>query len=218
MEDIDKLKEIADQLRMPTGKKGEEMALMMQTTNANMTQHAVAHLHVGDGDTVLELGHGNADHITPLLKKYSGTTYHGLEISDLMQQAAQHNNQLFVDQGRAQFTVYDGQTIPYATETFHKILTVNTIYFWKDPLNLLQELHRVLKLNGLLAITFGLKQFMSTLPFTAFGFQLYDAEDIEKLALHVGFHIQAVEEEIESVKSKTGELVNRRFATVLLRK
>lgn len=135
-----------------------------------------------------------------------------------MQQAAQHNNQLFVDQGRAQFTVYDGQTIPYTTETFHKILTVNTIYFWKDPLNLLQELHRVLKQDGLLAITFGLKQFMSTLPFTAFGFQLYDAEEIEKLALHVGFHIQAVEEELESVKSKTGELVNRRFATVLLRK
>lgn len=218
MEDIDKLKEIANQLRQPSGKKGEEMALMMQATNANMTRHGLTHLHIADRDTILELGHGNADHIAPILNSYAGTSYYGLEISDLMQQAALASNTQLVAQGRAQFDLYEGKNIPFPSDMFHKILTVNTIYFWEEPVVLMRELYRVLKPDGLLAITFGLKQFMSTLPFTAFGFQLYEAIDIEKLALQAGFQLQMIVEEIESVKSKTGELVDRRFATVLLRK
>ena len=77
--------------------------------------------------------------------------------------------------------VYDGQNIPFGEQSFDKIFTVNTLYFWKEPNTFLEEIYRVLRNNGTFVLTFGHKDFMSNLPFTQYGFQLYHTEDVEKL-------------------------------------
>lgn len=214
----EELQAIASQLKHPTGEKGIEMGNMMNETNINMTYHSIQNLHITAGNTILELGHGNAGHVAFIFEQAENIKYYGLEMSELMFQEARQINRNFVSQKQAFFSIYDGNTIPFQEASFDKIFTVNTIYFWQEPEKLLSEIYRVLKPKGILCITFAEESFMKQLPFTQFEFELYSTEKAEELIAKSEFKIINKETLTEKVKSKTGELVDRAFTTLVLEK
>lgn len=214
----EELQAIASQLKHPTGEKGIEMANMMHETNINMTRHSVHNLNISVGNTILELGHGNAGHAAFIFEQAEKLKYYGLEMSELMFQEARQINRNFVSQKQAFFLVYDGNTIPFETAFFDKIFTVNTLYFWQKPEELLSEIYRVLKPNGNFCLTFAEEIFMKTLPFTQFEFELYSTEKALKLIEKTAFKVVYRETQTEKVKSKTGELVDRDFTMIVLKK
>jgi ubiquinone/menaquinone biosynthesis C-methylase UbiE len=214
----EELQAIAAQLKHPTGEKGIEMANMMHETNINMTRHSVQNLNISKENKILELGHGNAGHVEFLFEKDENLKYYGLEMSELMFQEARQINRNFVSQKQAFFSVYDGNVIPFEDEFFDKIFTVNTIYFWQQPEKLLLEIYRVLKPDGIFCITFAEESFMKTLPFTQYEFELYSTEKVEKLIQKTAFKITNKETLTEKVKTRTGELVDRQFTTIVLEK
>ena len=103
MADNEELKSIASQLRRPQGKKGIEMAEMMNGTNISMTFHSIDKLGVLDHNKILELGHGNCGHLAYLLNQRGGLAYYGLEVSELMHKEAQRINQAYIGTGQASF-------------------------------------------------------------------------------------------------------------------
>ncbi|MBZ4041681.1 class I SAM-dependent methyltransferase [Flavobacterium hibisci] len=214
----EELQAIASQLKHPTGEKGIEIANMMHETNINMTRHSIQNLNISSGNSILELGHGNAGHVEFLFEQAENLKYYGLEMSELMFQEARQINRNFVSQKQAFFSVYDGNIIPFDAASFDKIFTVNTIYFWQDPQKLLLEIYRVLKPNGNFCLTFAEESFMKTLPFTQFEFELYSTEKALKLIEKTVFRVVYTESQTEKVKSKTGELVDRAFTTIVLEK
>jgi len=214
----EELQAIASQLKHPTGEKGIEMGNMMNETNINMTRHSIQNLHIESGNTILELGHGNAGHVAFIFDQAENIKYYGLEMSELMFQEARQINRNFVSQKQAFFSIYDGTEIPFEDNLFNKVFTVNTIYFWQEPEKLLSEIYRVLQSKGILCITFAEESFMKQLPFTQFEFELYSTEKAEKLIEKTSFKIINKETLAEKVKSKTGELVDRAFTTLVLEK
>ncbi|MEZ0128367.1 class I SAM-dependent methyltransferase [Flavobacterium sp. LBUM151] len=214
----EELQAIAAQLKHPTGEKGIEMANMMHETNINMTRHSVQNLNISKENKILELGHGNAGHLEFVLEQAENLKYYGLEMSELMFQEARQINRNFVSQKQAFFSLYDGNIIPFEDTFFDKIFTVNTIYFWQEPEKLLSEIYRVLKPNGVFCITFAEESFMRTLPFTQYEFKLYSTEKVQKLVQKTLFKIVYKETLTEKVKTRTGELVDRDFTTIVLEK
>lgn len=212
----EELQAIASQLKHPSGEKGIEMGNMMNETNINMTKHSIQNLNISKENTILELGHGNGGHVEFLFEQADNLKYYGLEMSELMFQEARQTNRNFVSQKQAFFSLYDGNIIPFENESFDKIYTVNTIYFWQEPEKLLLEIYRVLKSNGNFCLTFAEEDFMKTLPFTQFEFKLYSTEKAEELIGKSSFKIVYKETRIEKIKSKTGELVDRAFTTIVL--
>jgi len=212
------LQAIASQLKNPTGEKGIEMANMMNETNINMTRHSIQNLNISKENKILELGHGNARHVEFLLEQAENLKYYGLEMSELMFQEARQINRNFVSQKQALFSLYDGNKIPFEEDSFDKIFTVNTIYFWQEPEKLLLEIYRVLRPNGNFCLTFAEEDFMKKLPFTQFEFELYSTEKAQQLIKKTPFKIVYTETQTEEVKSKTGELVDRGFTTLVLEK
>jgi SAM-dependent methyltransferase len=214
----EQLKSLASQLGNPTGDMGIEVGNMMQANNHRMTSETIEALALEAADTVLELGHGNGSHVPGILHAASGVHYTGLEISGAMHQQARLLNGNFITADQADFVLYNGQVIPFEAGSFSKIMTVNTIYFWNDPLSLLGELYRVLKPGGVLCVTFAQKDFMKTLPFTRFGFTLYDTPAVRRLALQAGFSKVGVIDQNEEVISKAGDRVSRDFSIARLTK
>lgn len=212
------LKELAKQLGNPEGEIGIEVANMMNATNIGMTKHSIKSLNLDKNDVVLEIGHGNCGHLSFLMKQAENLKYFGLEISELMQQEAIKSNKNYIMNNSAEFELYNGTKIPFDDESFDKIFTVNTLYFWQNPDLLLKEIYRVLKQNGILALTFADKSFMEKLPFTNFGFNLYSLKDAEELLQKNHFKILNSISQTEQVFSKTNEMVNRTFFTVLTEK
>jgi SAM-dependent methyltransferase len=209
---------LASQLKEPHGAKGTEMAAMMNETNIGMTLSSIRSLAIHDHEIVLELGPGNADHLKHILDQHTAVKYYGLETSDLMVREAKNINGHYIARAQATFLLYDGTTIPLEENYFDKIFTVNTLYFWSDPVALLSGLYKVLKPGGMLSITFAQKDFMAKLPFTRFGFELYTTEKAVTLIGQTPFTIVSTTSETEKVKSKTGELIDREYTTITVSK
>lgn len=215
MSNIEKLKQLAAQLAEPSAEKGLEIADMMNQTNIKMTRHAIENLHIQIAEQVLELGHANAGHLDELFEHHPTIGYTGLETSYSMYKEAQRKNQKWVESSQAQFIHYNGKDIPFAAESFNKIFSVNTIYFWTDIVYLLSCLKKILRSGGRIALTFASRNFMQSLPFTAYGFNLYETEEIEKLLMQTGFENIEIKLEKEYVVSKSGDPVERLFSTVI---
>jgi ubiquinone/menaquinone biosynthesis C-methylase UbiE len=214
----EELQAIASQLKHPTGEKGIEMANMMHETNINMTLSSIRNLNISQGDKILEIGHGNAAHLEYVMQQSTDLKYYGLEMSELMYGEARQINRNYVSQKQAFFSLYDGNIIPFSDTYFNKIFTVNTLYFWQEPAKFLLEIYRVLNNKGIFSLTFAQESFMKKLPFTEFEFELYNTEKVEKLISQTAFKIIKSETLTEKVKSKTGQLVDREFTTIVLEK
>ncbi|QLE02087.1 class I SAM-dependent methyltransferase [Galbibacter sp. BG1] len=210
------LKDIESQLRCPSGEKGVEMGEMMHESNLGMTLAAIKALFLKENDVVLELGHGNAKHVPALLEEYPYIKYYGLDISETMYiEAVKHTKSLG---SRVEFKMYEGDTLPFNDNSFNKIFTVNTIYFWESPVSMLTELFRVLKPDGLLSIVFAQKKFMEQLPFVQNAFKLYNNKLFEALVSKSAFEILEFQDLSEGLLTNTGDEVSRDFAVYVLKK
>ena len=177
----EQLRAIEQQLRCPSGDMGIEIGQRMNNTNKAMIDNTIELLQLQAEETVLELGHGNGQHIHQLLEKATPIHYHGLDISNTMHEQAQHINQSLMEEHALKFQLYDGVKLPFEDNTFDKIMTVNTIYFWSEPAQLMQELGRVLKPQGRAIITFAHKSYMEAAATVGELFTIVDKDDIQRL-------------------------------------
>ena len=208
------LKNIAKQLACPEGEHGIKTGEMMHANNIGMTTSAIAALDLKNNETVLEIGHGNGGHIAQLLSKAENLHYFGADISATIIAEAEKINQDFITKGKVHLQLTDGITLPFEDGLFDKIFTVNTIYFWTNPSEYLNEIKRILKPKGTLAICFADKTFMQNLPFTPYGFTLYNIETVTERLEKAGFAIKNTLKKIEQIQSKTGEQVEREYYVV----
>ncbi|GGH12787.1 methyltransferase [Pedobacter zeae] len=209
------LKIIAKQLSCPDGEHGIKTGEMMHASNLGMTISAIDALNLQNNDTVLEIGHGNGGHIAQLLSKAEKLKYYGADISKTIIAEAAKINQDFVNEGIVHFELTNGDTLPFESNLFDKIFTVNTIYFWRNPEHYLNEIKRVLKPDGIFSLCFADKTFMQNLPFTSYGFTLYEAEKVQELLDSASFKIKNAIRKTEQLKTKTGEQVQRAYHVVV---
>ncbi|PYF77231.1 class I SAM-dependent methyltransferase [Pedobacter nutrimenti] len=210
------LKAIARQLGHPQGEQGIRTAEKMAQNNAGMTLASMAALDLQSGEQVLEIGPGNASHLQDLLQKASGLHYIGVDISQTMVQEAARINAAAVEEKKALFLFSDGAHIPMADHYADKIFTVNTLYFWSEPLVYAKEIHRVLRPGGKFCLTFADRDFMESLPFTSFGFNLYHLDQVLALLTQAGFKVLKTDRHSETLSSNaTGEQVERIFFNVV---
>lgn len=163
-------KQIAAQLRKPSGKDGIETAVKMNVHNGHMIRTCIDHLPLQNGDRILEIGPVGGLHVPYLMNKAKDLTYSGTELSDTMVKLATENNPSLVQAGNIffrQVVLHEGYTtLPFPDHTFNVAFTVNTLYFWDNAPAQAAELYRVLQPGGTLALCFATETFMSSLPFT----------------------------------------------------
>lgn len=211
------LKILAQNLANPQGEKGIEIGEMMNATNIGMTLESIKTLLIEDDEIILEIGHGNAAHVKSILNKAQNVKYTGIDISETMHHEARKLNAEFKNQ--AAFVLYEGEKLPFGDQTFDKIFTVNTVYFWAKPIEYLNEIYRVLKDNGTFVLTFGQRDFMEKLPFTQFDFTLYNTDEMEETVSKSDFKRMKISEKEEEVKSKTGnETITRNYTVLTIKK
>lgn len=212
------LRAIEEQLSCPSGEEGKAMGHRMNERNRSMIIETVVALELQSSDKILELGMGNAGHLKLLHQQASDLHYTGLEVSLTMLREAEHQKRELSLPEHTQFGLYNGEDILFPAASFDKVLSINTIYFWDQPIVLLQEIRRVLSPNRVIAITFAHKSFMSQLPFVGDRFQLYEPPDLRQLIAQAGLSVREERTKEEVVLSKTGERVTRTYSVFLITK
>lgn len=212
--DENSLKELAGQYGCPQGEKGIKVSRVMHASNLLMIQHSIRSLELTDGDRVLEVGYGACGHLRFLFEQADSISYAGLEISDVMVDEARKTQSEYPDKELA-FELYDGINIPYENHAFDKIFTVNTLYFWKQPQEMLNEICRVLKPGGRFSLTFFDREFLQNLPFSRYGFRHYEPEEIQSWIRGNALELYSIEDGRDIVAYKDGMRIIRNFFTYI---
>lgn len=199
------LKQLSAQLRCPSGKHATNVGLGMNERNTIISRAAIDSLSWQDGDRVLEIGPGNGAFVHYIFSKAYDLRYQGVDTSEEMVQEATALNNILVATGNAGFIVSNSNDLPFESNSFNKVISVNTIYFWENPHRDLSEIRRVLKKSGVFSLAFASREFMKTLPFTEYGFSLYDKTEVELMLMKSGFSLLTSRWETYAGKGATSD-------------
>jgi len=199
------LKSIAAQLRKPEGEYAIQIGEFMNNGNLLINLNAIENLKLNDGDQILEIGMGNGFFVKNILSFGDSVKYSGCDYSETMVNESLNRNKEFVLNGRAAFFQANADNLPFENESFDKVMTVNTIYFWENPEAVLAEIRRILKPKGGIVIGIRPKRTMEKYPFVKYGFNMFSKDDIVNLLSDNFFKVESIIEQIEPEQEYEGE-------------
>ena len=205
--DEQSLRQLAAQLRQPTGEAGIQMGEWMNRGNVPINLETITTLNAAAADNILEIGMGNGFFVYHILQKDKSIQYTGADFSEVMIAEATRINAEWITKGQAKFILSNIDALPFADNSFNKIFTINTIYFWEDVAKVLNEIKRVLQPNGKFIIALRPKRQMKNYPFIQYGFNLFSKEEVEQLLIQNGFTVLQANEIQEPDFEVNGEMV-----------
>lgn len=208
------LKSMAAQLRQPHGDYAIQVGEMMNQGNLHINLNTIQALQLNASDQVLEIGMGNGFFVRNVLSAGDSVRYTGCDFSEIMVSEAKKINSSFVNEKRAAFHLAGAEHIPAADQSFDKIFTINTIYFWENPEEVLAEIHRLLKSKGRFLIALRPRSSMQDYPFTKYGFNLFSKEELSSLLTANQFTVKEIIELQEPDQEIAGE--NRPVETLIV--
>ena len=199
---------IARQSRTPSGPVGQVYGRILDLDHRRINARAVAALDVADRD-VLDVGFGGGVGLRRALRA-GARTVTGVDVSAPMVAQARRRLRSDVAAGRVRIEQAGVEALPYPDGSFDRVLTVHTIYFWTDPSAGLRELRRVLRPGGRLLVATAAKDVMARMPFTAYGFRLFEEAELESLLTDAGLSEVVVERDGSWVISHASRLADSR--------
>lgn len=180
---------LAQQFRQPSGLLGRLIGFLFRI-NREGIDWTINLLENQPTDHVLEIGFGPGYGIQRAASLATQGRVAGVDFSQTMLEQATDRNAVAIDAGLVELCLGDAIALLYPENTFHKAFATNVIYFWKDPLAYLRELHRVLKPGGRVALYVIAKEDLLKfkLVIQTGVYQLYTGEDLVRLLTQAGFH------------------------------
>ncbi|MCW5882507.1 MAG: class I SAM-dependent methyltransferase [Anaerolineae bacterium] len=144
---------IAGKFRDPTGVFGRMAGAMMARGNKTEQEWTIALLDIRPDDHILEIGFGPGVAISLAAEKAVRGHVSGIDASETMRRVAGRRNAAAIRSGLVDLRHAEVSSLPYPDAAFDKAFAVHCIYFWPRPVEALQEVRRVLKPGGSLAVT-----------------------------------------------------------------
>ena len=145
---------VRGQFGRPAGLWGRGAGLLMSHRSSNRRRNAwaVSLLDVRPEDRVLEIGFGPGLAIRELARLAAEGYVCGIDHSELMLRRAKRLNAGGLRRGVVDLRLGSVEDLPAFDEPFDKILAVNAMMFWREPVARLEELRGVLRSGGLMAV------------------------------------------------------------------
>ncbi|MBF0312635.1 MAG: class I SAM-dependent methyltransferase [Oligoflexia bacterium] len=185
LSDLSLLRFLASQLQKPRGNFGKLlMTKLFNFGNAQLINATLISMDLHADDCYLDVGVASGKSIKIASSWITTGSLYGIDYSSEMIEYCKKN----FPHSRCHFVHTDAAHLPFADCSFSKISTINTIYFWENPMEMLLEIRRVLKSSGTFALSFSGKAKMNKFSaVTKHGFFIYDGEQIETLMVKAGF-------------------------------
>jgi SAM-dependent methyltransferase len=202
------------QLGNPMGALGIAIGDYINVVNGALNVAAFRRLSLRSGDRVLEIGFGNGKLLPDLMALRPAIIYDGIDISQQMVAEAISFNHELVSLDRARFHCASSRALPFDSGTFDRVIAVNTIYFWPEPIRDLTEVHRVLNSAGALVLAAMTPDGASHLRASGESFRTYEEDELRSLLTKAGFSRIEIEPYRETVPQPDGRTIERMFHLV----
>lgn len=146
-------KKFALQFGKPEGILGSIAGRLMASTGVEKNKWTISLLNIQSSDNVLEIGFGPGVATELVSKVIRDGHYVGIDYSDVMLRQAIKRNKKAIQEGKVTLRLEEVSNIPSFKLKFDKVLSVNSIIFWEDPVKSLKKIRQIMKPNGLIALT-----------------------------------------------------------------
>ena len=144
---------IARQFSQPTGLLGRVIGRGMARHNEREARWTVDLLAIDPDARVLEIGFGPGVAIQYAAERATRGHVSGIDRSEAMFKMARIRNAPELASGSVDLTKADVQSLPYPDDSFDRAFAIHCIYFWREPAACLREIRRVVRPDGIVAIT-----------------------------------------------------------------
>ncbi len=179
---------LSSQARKPTGIIGRYvMTRIFNNVNAEINSFVKETLDLKRNDRVLEIGFGSGRLINEMAEITTEGVIGGIDYSVAMHKQASKVNKNHILNSSVMLQKGECSSLPYDNESFDKLCSTNTIYFWKEPDKHFSELFRVIRPGGKIVIGFRDDKQMSSLNISDDVFSIYSLDEVVSLLSNAGF-------------------------------
>ena len=176
------------QARKPTGLIGRYlMTKIFNEGNNDLNSFVMDMLELQSSDRVLEIGFGPGKLINQMAAITTEGVVEGIDFSEVMLKQAGRVNKHHISHGKVRLQRGECKNLPFENESFNKLCSINTLYFWKDPDKYFLEMFRVIRPGGIIAIGFRDDKQMSNLNLSRDIFTTYSKIEVVTLLSNAGF-------------------------------
>ena len=133
----------------PEGEAGEKMLRYMNEEHTPLTLWALDIPDYGKEDRILDIGCGGGMTLKRLSKRIPEGHLFGVDYSEVSVALSKETNAKDIASGKTEIKEGTVLSLPYEDGFFDKALTVESFYFWPEPIKALSEVRRVLKDGGI---------------------------------------------------------------------
>jgi ubiquinone/menaquinone biosynthesis C-methylase UbiE len=179
---------MAGQMRKPSGWFGSViLARLLNRMNMAIVESTLSRIGLDPHHHLLEIGFGGGAALSLVSKRLVAGVVTGVDFSPEMVRAAERRFRHEIANGRLRVQLGDIAALPFASATFDRVFTINTIYFWPDTVRGFGEIRRVLKPGGLAVVALRSRENMERVSFTQHGFRLFSPPEVPQLMQQAGF-------------------------------
>jgi ubiquinone/menaquinone biosynthesis C-methylase UbiE len=184
---------LAKQLSGPSQVWGQLIfAPMWNRRNAALNDLMLKKLALQADDRVLEIGFGGGYLLGQMLSTAGFVA--GVDVSGAMVDFCEKRYRRFIQAGKLDLKNGVAENLPYEAGRFTKVCSVNSIFYWQDAKQALEECWRVLRGSGQCFLCFTSRESLSPRSFSQHGLTLYEGDDIARILREVGFGEISVEQ------------------------
>lgn len=142
------------QFQNPRGLGGHVSGWIMghRPSNVRRNRWVVSLLDLSPTDSVLEVGFGPGVALGELARLVPRGYVCGIDRSEVMVGQARRRNAAAVRSGVLDVRVGTAEDLPHFDRPFDRAIAVNSLGFWPEPAKRLEELRKVLRAGGLIAV------------------------------------------------------------------
>ncbi len=127
----------------PQGDAGTEMLSKMNESHYAVSGWGMAHFALAPHDRILDIGCGGGETLSRLAAMAEDAMLYGADYSPVSVAASKQHNAAWIADGKMQIFEASVEQLPFPANFFQRIITVESFYFWPDPLENLREVYRV---------------------------------------------------------------------------
>lgn len=175
-------------MRKPSGWFGSVvLSRLLNRMNVAVVESTLSRLGFEPQHHLLEIGFGGGAALALVSKRLTTGVITGVDFSPEMVREAERRFRREIAKGCIRVQLADIVALPFASATFDRVFTINTIYFWPDTAQGFAEIRRVLKPGGLAVIALRSRENMERVSFTQHGFRLFSPSEVPALMQQAGF-------------------------------
>ncbi|WP_010529388.1 class I SAM-dependent methyltransferase [Lentibacillus jeotgali] len=147
------MEKLFSQFAEPHGRTGQLVGWFMSKENKSINKWTIDFLDIQNDDHVLEIGFGSGKAMKYVLKQGNNLSITGVDPSNVMvYQALRRLNKRLI-KGQIRLIEGTAESMPALPQKIDKVLVINNITFWEDPVGTLSHIRRQMNGGGKIALT-----------------------------------------------------------------